>query len=355
MSSRLVQASGSSFERGNIIGAAVRDRLIRTLGTQEYADQKRGEKSLHDWLPAAKSFMPYIEDHAPETLLEMYGMAEGAGVSFDDILLLACAYEKLMGGGAEHCTGFAAMGAATATGDLVCGQNNDEAIDAWSSGQADIVVHHIAPTGLETLIYTHPGIPAYMGMNSDGLCVLWMYIDNGERGPGVPTCIILRELLRRPSLDAAVSYLRDIPRAVPNNFILAHAADGICNVEYSTDQFHPVRSSDSLCHANHIMDSEMAAADVTAGLNGGTTRTRHACLAEQMSDNLGDIDVETARRMLSDHHQAPQLVCVHPTRDRPQSKTLASMVFHPAEGTRHIAFGNGCETPYEQYIFSKTV
>ena len=103
------------------------------------------------------------------------------------------------------------------------------------------------------------------------------------------------------------------------------------------------------------MDSEMASADVTAAMNGGTTRVRHACLAEHMSNNLGDIDVDTARRMLSDHHPAPQSVCVHPTRDRSQSKTLASIVFHPAEGPMHIAFGHGCETPYEQSMYSKTV
>lgn len=96
------------------------------------------------------------------------------------------------------------------------------------------------------------------------------------------------------------------------------------------------------------MDSEMATADVTAVMNGGKTPVRHACLAEHMSNNLGDIDMDTARRMLSDHHRAP-------SRDRPQSKTLASIVFHPAEGPMHVAFGNGCETPYERYMFSKNV
>lgn len=31
--------------------------------------------------------------------------------------------------------------------------------------------------------------------------------------------------------------------------------------------------------------------------------------------------------------------------------TLASMVFEPAAGTMHLAFGNGCEEPYTAYRF----
>ena len=45
---------------------------------------------------------------------------------------------------------------------------------------------------------------------------------------------------------------------------------------------------------------------------------------------------------------------VYSSRDRPQSKTLASRVFHPAQGAMHIAFGNGCKIPCERYVFSTT-
>ena len=46
--------------------------------------------------------------------------------------------------------------------------------------------------GCKTLLYTHAGVPAYMGMNSAGLCVTWIYIDNGERANGPPTCVLIR-------------------------------------------------------------------------------------------------------------------------------------------------------------------
>ena len=61
-------------------------------------------------------------------------MADGADLPLEDVLLLTCVYEKHMGraggGHSDHClcTAFGAAGAATRSGELLCGQNNDEAV-----------------------------------------------------------------------------------------------------------------------------------------------------------------------------------------------------------------------------------
>ena len=61
-----------------------------------------------------------------------------------------------------------------------------------------------------------------MGVNAAGLAVLWTYIDDGERNfAGLPTNVLIRELLAQRSLDAAVALLRRVEHAVPNNFLLA--------------------------------------------------------------------------------------------------------------------------------------
>ena len=41
------------------------------------------------WMPSAERFVPYIEKHAPNTWWEMEGMAKGAELDFEDILILA--------------------------------------------------------------------------------------------------------------------------------------------------------------------------------------------------------------------------------------------------------------------------
>ena len=67
--------------------------------------------TLPDWLPHARGLLPFIQEHAPNTLEEMKGMAAGSDLSFDNILLLTCAYEKWFDDHTpEHCTAFAVMG-----------------------------------------------------------------------------------------------------------------------------------------------------------------------------------------------------------------------------------------------------
>ena len=331
-------------------------RTILEYQTQHY-QQKDGTPLRESWMPSVERFVPSIEKHAPNTWREMEGMGKGAELDFEDILLLASIYEKKVGFGSDHCTAFAATGSATADGNLVCGQTNDESMIEWAGGSLDLVTHHIGENR-ETLIYTHPGIPAYMGMNSDGLCFMWNYIDNGERGIGVPTNILIREALCRKTLSEAVSYLEETPRCIPNNFLLAHREEGICNVELFPDVALKSSRGEVAVHANHILDSGKRAHDVKlVHKEIETTFLRHEALEELCEKTRGLIDPEKAKSFFSDHSRGWGSVCVHPhvrphTRAR-INKTLAAMVFYPAGGEIHIAFGNACETPYSTFHFDR--
>ena len=351
---RLVRATGTAGERGESIGSATGKRIRALLAAQDQEHRDRDGLTLHGWQPAARRFEPLIRGHAPVTAAEMAGMAAGAGLPDDELLLLACAYEKYMGtapGTDGHCTALGAAGDATAAGDVICGQNNDELMADWLGGAADVVVHHTDDDGLQTLIYTHAGVPAYMGMNSAGMCVTWMYIDNGERGAGLPTCVLIRELLTMSSLADAVDYLARTPHAVPNAFLLGHP-EGLRTVEVFPRSRMRVREGTALLwHANHILDPELAAADRQASNPDATTFSRCARMGELLCEHDGGIDVRAAQRFLSDHGSRHP-ICQHPEPDaEAPGKTLASMVFEPAAGTMHLAFGNGCEVPYAAYRF----
>ncbi len=364
---RLVRAAGSARERGESIGAAAGERIRALLAAQDREHRDRDGLTLHGWLPAARRFEPLIREHAPVTAAEMAGMAAGAGLPEEKLLLLACAYEKYMGTerapapGADghsssevrgaHCTALGAAGDATVAGDVICGQNNDELMADWLGGAADVVVHHTDDDGLQTLIYTHAGVPAYMGMNSAGLCVTWMYIDNGERGAGLPTCVLIRELLTMSRLADAVDYLERTPHAVPNAFLLGHP-EGLRTVEVFPRSRMRVREGTTLLwHANHILDPELAAADRQASNPDATTFSRCERMGELLCEHDGGIDVRAAQRFLSDHG-GRHAICQHPKPDTAApGKTLASMVFEPAAGIMHLAFGNGCEEPFRAYRF----
>jgi len=356
MHHRRITATGSSYARGESIGKRWRNSIITILKSLETAALAKDGMTLQDWLPHARGLLPFIQEYAPNTLEEMKGMAAGSDLLFDNILLLACAYEKWFNYHTpEHCTAFAVMGEASKTAELICGQNNDECLHHWAAGQLDGVIHHRDESGLETLIYTHPGIPAYMGMNSAGLCLLWMAIDNGERAAGIPTNVLIRETLLCTTLESAVEYMKKVPKALPNAFMLAHPDQGICNIECSPSLFYPEYSQDFLYHANHILNDEMAVNDKNKDDPGCSTISRYAAMGSLIEKYYGETDISLARQMLSDHTGYPKSICAHPRADAIYSKTLASMIFHPKSGCMEIAFGNGCEMPYETYLFSLTV
>jgi predicted choloylglycine hydrolase len=354
MSHRYIAVTGNAYERGEAIGQNWRAGIITILKSVENATLSKDGMTLHQWLPHAKTFLPFIRDYAPITLEEMKGMAAGCDLPFDDILLLACAYEKWFDyHSPEHCTAFAAMGDASKTSELICGQNNDECLHHWAAGQLDGVIHHHHKAGLEKLIYTHPGIPAYMGMNSAGLCLLWMAIDNGERSEGLPTNVLIREALQYITLESAVNYIKEVPKTVPNSYMLAHAQEGICSIECSPSFFCPVFSNNVLYHANHILDAKMAREDKKKDDPTCSTISRYEAIESLIEKYHGKIDISLARQILSDHTCYPESICAHPRPDAIYSKTLASMVFHPDSGSMEIAFGNGCEVPYKTYSFSR--
>jgi len=354
MSHRYQIVTGNSYQRGELIGRNWSSAIITILKSIENASLSKDGMTLHQWLPQAKSFLPFIREYAPDTLEEMEGMAAGCDLPFDDILLLACAYEKWLTCNApEHCTAFAAMGYVSKTAELICGQNNDESFHHWAAGQLDGVIHHRSESNLETFIYTHPGIPAYMGMNSAGLCLLWMAIDNGERSSGLPTNILIREALRRTNLKKAVEYIKKVPKTVPNSFLLAHPKDGICSIECAPSFFCPVYNNMVLYHANHILNEKMALNDIQKNDPASSTSSRFAAMESLIKKYYGQIDISIAKKILSDHTRYPESICAHPRPNAIYSKTLASMIFHPDSGSMEIAFGNGCEIPFQTYSFSK--
>ena len=153
----------------------------------------------------AKRYIPAMEKWTPEVMEEIKGMAEGAQMELEQILALTTAYEKsfsrdMISENVRHFTG--SKSNLCPEGD--CGQTNEECILEWMN-ELDTVIHHV-DNGKESLIYTHPGVPAYTGINNQGLAVLWEYIDNGRTGDGVPTNAIIRHLLECANVEKPLNF-----------------------------------------------------------------------------------------------------------------------------------------------------
>jgi len=347
---RLIELKGDARTRGRQLGEKTAAVLREILATQF---EGWPAARIQQRQARAKQQLSFIKDHAPRTLEEMLGLAEGAGLDFDAVLLRATGYDAaLFEQSASACTAFVATGAATANGQLIGAQNNDEGA---ADGRGDFVALHLPSDDEPTaVIYSHPGVPAYMGMNDRGLCLLWNYIDNGERGDGLTTCVLIRELLRRASVSDALDFLRRTPRAVPNHFFLADPAEGLASVEYSSSWVSIRRSRDWLVHANHIVnDDAMSPRDRQPDMN--CSRCKHDRMTQLVLAAHGRIDPHAAQRILRDRQGPPNAILVRPEDNGGAWASVASLVMLPRESRVLVAFGPGEDEPFVEFTLPPAI
>lgn len=350
MFKRYIKVCGTSRERGYQIGQQLKNEIMTNYLNEKEYYRAQEAFDYEVWENMAKRYVPMMEKWTPEVLEEMYGMAEGSDIEFLRILSLTTAYEKSAGRNlvSDKCTSFFVTGKASKDGLTIAAQTNDESLLEWRN-ELDVVIHHKTENGTEMLIYTHPGIPAYMGISNHGLVILWTYIDNGKTCDGVPTTAIIRHVLSLSNIDEAISFLQAVPHDIPNQYGLADANGNLVCAECYPNKVYIVREESSFVHTNHNVYAKQEP-ECTAS---ETTYDRYATMKGLIEKNWGQIDANMAMEFLRSHEKGSNSICVHPSPEHPWKKTLAAMVYELDKGVMHIAFGNPCEAAYHTFKFDR--
>ena len=349
MYKKYVVVEGNAYSRGVQIGKELKNQISINYQNQTKYYRDKEDFNYRKWGDMAKRYIPAMEKWTPEVMEEIKGMAEGAQMELEQILALTTAYEKSFSRDmiSEKCTSFLLAPKATYAQKVIVGQTNEECILEWMN-ELDTVIHHV-DNGKESLIYTHPGVPAYTGINNQGLAVLWEYIDNGRTGDGVPTNAIIRHLLECANVGEAVEFLKMVPHDVPNEFGIADKSGKIVSVECFPNKVYVGRDEKYLVHTNHIVFGK----EETDDTRSIATKTQYTEMENQIKKNLGNIDIEMAQNFLRSHENFPNSICAHLSPERPWNRVLAAVVQDLTCGEMHVAFGNPCETDYKKYRFRK--
>src|SRR5947207_14724142 len=83
-----IVASGSPFEMGRQHGAAARGIINRFLAFNLRGAGVPARRSRAEVLERVRFFEPLLREHCPALLEEVRGLAEGAGLSYEEALLL---------------------------------------------------------------------------------------------------------------------------------------------------------------------------------------------------------------------------------------------------------------------------
>lgn len=347
-----VDVSGSPYERGRQHGAAVPGRVKRSI---ELYGGQLGELGYD---AAAKSaliaeFACEIEAFGAHYIEEMRGIADGAGVPLEDIVMVNARTEviakaKLL----KHtpiaeteelddgCTGAVILPERSASGALIHGQNWD-----WKAECAEtaIVLRVRRQDGPDILTFVEAGGLARCGMNEAGICITANYLES-ERDftqAGVPLALIRRKVLEQEHLAYAIKAVATTPKACSNNMMLSTVAGFAIDFECAPDEAFPIYPSEGLIvHANHWVGQVALTKIRDTGIPRVPESFYRDWRVRKLLDEAGGkLTVDDLKHAFFDDFLTPHSVCRPPRLNDTGnlSATVAMVIMEPAKGTMEVA------------------
>ncbi len=234
----LVHARGTPGEIGFQIGAARAEQVRHMVDAYRRLFREAGALlGVTGWREAvrlARMYLPISQAELPQYVEEMRGLAEGAGVRFDDVLVLntleAITDDRLLLG----CTSLAVDASASADGSVWLAHNED-----WYP--ADIghvyLVHAEPENHPAFLAISYGGLLPNIGFNAAGIaqCIDTVYPTDARLG--LPRLLVSRAVLAAETLTEAMLAALHPQRAAGYNHLLVSAEGEIYNLEASASDF----------------------------------------------------------------------------------------------------------------------
>jgi isopenicillin-N N-acyltransferase-like protein len=345
----LVEVAGPPRERGRQYGEQAAPRIAR--GIEHYAGQL--ERLAFDRAAirgAVQDYLPHIQGFEPAYVDEMRGIADGAGVAFEDVVLLNARTEILKlaarraaqadAGEADGCTGVVALPETTQGRRVIHAQNWD-----WKAECAEtaVVLSVRRDDGPDLLTFTEAGGLARSGFNAAGIAITANYLecDRDYRTLGVPLALIRRKVLESAHLALAMHAVYATPKSGANNMMVSHAGGVAIDFECAPDetfQVHPDRGL--IVHANHwVSPVALAKLRDTGIANTPCTLYRDVRVRELLTPDLGRLTRDSIRTALLDDFATPWSVCRPPRTGLTSTvtATVAMVVMEPALGVMEVA------------------
>ena len=369
---RVLEVSGTARERGRQYGEGASDLIDRALGYYREALTRQTGMSWAAVTDSVLKWLPISEQFAPHLVEEMRGIAEGAGVSFNEILTLNVRGEFVYNHQAteppavreaeeeddrdavDGCTSFFLAGAASGTGHTLVGQNWD-----WRTLTAETtLVLRVVQDPLPTLVMQlEAGQVGRHGANSAGIALN----ANGLGGSfgneiGLPQTLIRRLVLDHGDIASALKTLVKTRPHIASNALLAHQSGFGIDLEttpHGVDWIYP-DSHGVIAHTNHFQASvppqlagryRPVSADSLLRLPRVQEGLARVSAAQSEAESY-----ELVRAAMSDHLGFPEGVCTHPnpgTDPLKQWSTILSSCVDLTTGEYRLASGFPCETEYQ--------
>ncbi|MFM0739652.1 C45 family autoproteolytic acyltransferase/hydrolase [Paraburkholderia xenovorans] len=343
-----VSVSGKPYERGVQYGraAAARVRLSASRYGQTLRNLGYSEASQTALI---RSLEQVIGEFQPAYLDEMRGIAVGADVPFEDIVMINARTEVLAKARLEQtvpaddedgCTGVLVLPSRSASGQLIHAQNWDWKADCADTG---IVLRVRNEDGPDFLTFVEAGGLARSGFNATGVSITANYLES-ERDfmqLGVPLSLLRRRVLEEPVFANALRVIATTPKSCSNNIMLGMAEGFGIDFECAPDEAFPIYPGDDqlIVHANHWVSPVARTRLRDSGCENSPDSYYRDWRVRQLLNAAPKLDRDAVKAALFDDFGTPFSVC-RPPREGTRHKltaTVAMIVMIPAAGEMDVA------------------
>jgi isopenicillin-N N-acyltransferase-like protein len=357
----VINLRGDPSLRGSQYGSQASSAIKRSLGAYQAMFKHFLNQDWDDIRQQATKYIPAILGYRPHLMDEMAGIAQGAGLTLEDILVLNLRTEFLNKAtairAARECTAIAALPSITQHNHTLVGQNWD-----WNPLTADTLVILAADPqdGRPSFItLVEAGMLAKTGMNAAGLGLATnaLVTDQDGKDVGIPYHVILRGILEADSIASANAAVPTENRASAANYLIAHVDGQAINIETAPGGkrgkmvSRPQRGM--IAHTNHFVIGTPGFKDL-GFLDGDDSLLRYQSVQNFFASVDRPVDVNLFEEIFSDHEHYPYGICCHVNETKPpaeQYASLASIIMNLNTATMWVAGGNPCQTNFTEYNY----
>lgn len=370
---------GSPREMGLAQGAAVRSKIRGAHAALAELEAFRLQQprwlpySAYRWIAeqkAARFLAAPVAKDFPAMKERLLGIAEGAGISLNGVLLIN-ALEPLMSslGGCTVCPGacsaVAIRGHRSKNGEPIVARN----FDYLPLVQPFYIMRKSKPSnGLRAVEFTTaPLAGAVDGMNEAGLCITYNYgfTTDQPKQPAAPISMAISLALQHCSnVSQAADFISSMPRWGGALLMLADADGEIASLELSSTRHHlrrPGMGEDALYHTNafaspRMQEVQIARDAVYTNSAPAPLRGRPVHWSSELRDQRFEqllaatdaFDADQLNALMADHGPDNQpgdhTLCVHGA----YWFTTACLQFFPRSRRIRVSYSTACQARFEE-------
>ncbi len=341
-----ISLSGDPYSIGYCHGLS-EGSVIRSFLADDFSHINANRTKKLPWekiLDRVQEHKWIIEQDVPLLAKELRGLADGAGISYDEAILLQMRREIV--GKSSLASGECSLIAKLEQQEAVIAQTVDQNPVMAALGR----IFRICSSDQnipEILMFSFSGLLGFLGMNSAGLGIGINFVSSDDWKPGVSPYLLIRHLLQLRSLEECLQALRQIRRSSSRSFTICDRSH-LAIVEMTSDNLRVTRGS-KLVRTNHFLHADFINLDSMNIFSRNASKLRLERLRELVSAQNWETDPERLFEIFSDHSLYPVGLCAHSEGNARREDTVAAVILDLHNQTISIRVGHPCKNPTQNF------